>query len=273
MDNRDVCIQLQGCIYVAGIQTVTFIRHRKQEVRWGPEDSGRRRVPSNCFHDLTFYSKQIHIWVKEYSPTQLQLLASITDICFIVSSVSDSSQCSAGLWLGPQVEGWGLLCYPKLAESVMVNRHLLDVSNKMSWPRCFMLVWEHLSQSDPSRPMLPGSKTGPWGPHTLDLVREHEWAPQLLKILIYISILYIFNCSKYIFNGFNRCLFTTIMAGRGGIKVQIYLKSHFHLCFFRQAEQSFSRGGMSFCNVPKISCNSFIVAGCSLWVRVNVGEC
>lgn len=169
MDNRDVCIQLQWCIFVAGIKTATFIRYRKQELAW------------------SHISEQPHIWVKENSPTQLQLLAPITDICFILSSVKDSSWCSAGLWLGPQVEGWGLLCYPKLAESVIVNRHLLDVYIKMSCPRCFMLVWELLSQLDPCRPMLPGSKTGPWGPHTLDSVREHE------------------------------CL-----------------KSHFHLCFFRQ---------------------------------------
>lgn len=139
MDNRDVCIQLQECIFVAGIQTVTFIRHRKQEVRWGPEDSGRRRVPSDCFHDLTFYSEQIHIWVKECPPTELQLLASITDICFIVSSVRDSIRCCADLWLGPP--GWWLRpsllpqtgCYTKLAESMIVNRHLLDVSIQMTW--------------------------------------------------------------------------------------------------------------------------------------------
>lgn len=58
------------------------------------------------------------------------------------------------------------------------------------------------------------------------------------------------------------------------IQVQIYLKSHFHLCFFRQAEKSFTRGEcFSATLFLQISCNSFIVAGYSLWVRVNVREC
>lgn len=169
----------------------------------------------------------------------MQLLASITDICFIVPSVRDSSRCSAGLWLGPQVEGRGLLCYPKLAESVIVNRHLLDVSIKMSWLCCFMLLWELLSQSDPSHPMLPGSKTGPWGPHT--------WmSPTASEDTNNYSYIYIFNCSKdiiIIMDLTDACSPWQWLAGEDSrIQGQIYLKSHFHLCVFRQTEQSSTRG-------------------------------
>lgn len=126
--------------------------------------------------------------------------------------------------------------YPKLAESVIVNRHLLDVSIKMSWPHCFMLVWELLSQSD---------------------------------ILVYI---YLTAVNIFLMDLTDACSLWQWLAGEDS-RIQVHLKSHFHLCFFRQAQQSFTGRGCFSATFQKICCNSFIVAGCSLYVLVNVREC